>query len=69
MTKIRSWKKELDDKYEEVTGTGDIKLIDKANQIILEAIEKIDALRKRIKLGKSLDDRPPLFTKNQTDRR
>ncbi len=49
---IRSWKKELDDKYEEVTGTGAIKLIDEANQIILEAIEKLDAIRKRIRSGK-----------------
>lgn len=47
--KIRSWKQELDDKYEEVTKVGDIKLIDEANQIILEAIEKLDAIRKRMK--------------------
>ena len=41
--KVRSWKQELDDKYEELTSMGDI--IDKANEVILEAIEKLDALK------------------------
>lgn len=36
-----SWKQELDRKYEEITSMGDTKLIDRANEIILEAIAKL----------------------------
>jgi len=39
---MESWKQELDRKYEEATNGGDIRKIDKANEIILEAIEKLD---------------------------
>jgi len=42
---IRSWKQELDDKYEELTSTGSIDLIDKANDVILEAISKLNAIK------------------------
>ena len=42
---VESWKEELDRKYEELTDTGDIALIDKANEVITEAIEKLDAIR------------------------
>lgn len=45
---LRSWKQELDDKYEQLTDTGDIKVIDKANEVILGAIEKLDAIKKAL---------------------
>jgi len=43
---MESWKEELDHKYEKLTNTGNNRIIDKANEIILQAIEKLDALRK-----------------------
>ena len=42
---VESWKEELDKKYEEVTSLGDVRLIDVANEIILEAIRKVDRLK------------------------
>lgn len=39
--KVKSWKQELDAKYKHLTSMGDIKVIDKANEIILEAIAKL----------------------------
>jgi hypothetical protein len=42
-----SWKHELDYKYRKATKGGDISKIDKANEIILEAIRKLDELLKQ----------------------
>ena len=46
--KIRSWKQELDDKYEQLTGGGDIHIIYRANDIILKAIEELDKIRRAV---------------------
>lgn len=46
MARKGSWKNELDRKYNRLMNTGDIKLIDKANGVICEAIEKLDAIAK-----------------------
>ena len=43
---MASWKEQLDDKYEEVTNTSDIKTIDRANEIILEAIARLDEINR-----------------------
>ena len=45
MNYTRGWKQELGDKYEVLTDSGDIKTIDRANEIILEAIRKLDQLK------------------------
>ena len=44
---MESWKQELDRKYEIVTSTGIIEYIDKANEIITEAIDKLDKIIKK----------------------
>jgi len=41
---VESWKEELDRKYEEVTSTGDIEYIDKANNIILRSIQELNEI-------------------------
>jgi len=43
---VQSWKEELDSKYELLTDSGDIKVIDRANEIICKALEELDDLRK-----------------------
>jgi len=43
--KVKSWKQELDDKYNRLTNTGVIETIDKANEVILAAIEKLDKIK------------------------
>lgn len=45
MAKKGSWKHELDVKYNRLMNSGDITLIDKANEVILDAIAKLDALK------------------------
>ena len=46
---IGSWKEELNRKYDEVVSGGDLLLTDKANDIILEAIAKLDAIKYSIR--------------------
>jgi len=45
MTKKGSWKYELDAKYNHLMNSGDIGIMDKANEVILEAIAKLDAIK------------------------
>lgn len=42
MVKVRSWLEELNNKYHELASGGNIRRIDKANDIILKAIAKLD---------------------------
>ena len=48
MTRVESWKEKLDRKYEELTDTGDTTTIDTANEIILQALSKLDLLSKLV---------------------
>lgn len=41
---VESWKEELDRKYEEATSTGVVENIDKANDIILRAIDELNKI-------------------------
>ncbi|KKM90933.1 hypothetical protein LCGC14_1233530 [marine sediment metagenome] len=41
---MESWKQELDHKYEELMDTGNIHVIDEANEVILIAIEKLNTI-------------------------
>ena len=45
MTKKGSWKHELDVKYNRLMNSGDIALMDKANEVICDAIAKLDAIK------------------------
>jgi len=50
MAKLRrSWKQELDDKYNQLTNLRINEVIDKANDVILEAIEKLDKIKREMK--------------------
>lgn len=48
MARKGSWKHELDTKYNRLMNLGSISVIDRANDIILEAIEKLDQIQKEI---------------------
>ncbi len=56
-----SWKQELDRKYEEKTSTGNIKDIDKANEIITKAIAELDEIGKERMIVNVLDRFPILY--------
>ena len=45
MAKRGSWKHELDVKYNRLMNSGNIEVMDKANEVILEAIAKLDAIK------------------------
>ena len=51
MVKIRSWKQEFDSSYRKLLNTYDVATIDAANEILLDAIARLNALYQSIKLG------------------
>ena len=46
MTRKGSWKAELDRKYNHLMNGGSIELIDRANDVIVKAIEELDHISK-----------------------
>ena len=46
MARKGSWKNELDRKYNLLMNTGSIELMDRANNVILKAIEELDSIKK-----------------------
>ena len=44
--KVRSWKHEFDAKYRRLLNTGDVGIIDRANDALLKAIEELDRIIK-----------------------
>ena len=49
MFKSQSWKQKLDKEYREAMNSGDIKKMDKANEIINQALDRFYAEKRRIK--------------------
>jgi len=48
MVREKSWKAELDRKYRKLTNMGYISVIDRANDVILKAIEGLDQIQKEV---------------------
>ena len=44
---VRSWKQEFDQKYRKLLNSGDIKVIDAANDVLTKAIAGLDRVAKR----------------------
>jgi hypothetical protein len=48
MAKIESWKQELDRKYNALMNMGRTDLMDKANEVVCDAIDKLDKIKASI---------------------